>query len=472
MSVRLRVRGFDVTVLEANSYTGGKLTSFSQDGFRFDAGPSLFTNPRYVEELFQLAGKPTESYFQYKRLPTLCHYFYEDGTFLPADSQVEVFSEQLKTAFGEDPSSIMSFLQHNAWAYNITEPLFIRGALHRLKSYLTIATLKGVFAIPRLHLFSTMHEVNSRTFKDPRTVQLFNRFATYNGSSPYLAPGLMNVIPHLEHGIGAFFPVGGMHAISQSIYRLATDLGVKFELQTPVSRILHSRSQVYGVVAATKTYKADVVVSNQDVVGTYKHLLPDFSAPEKLLKQPRSSSALIFYWGIQGQFDQLGLHNIFFTENYQEEFKHIFKLASVYHDPTVYINITSKEKPDDAPVGCENWFVMINVPHHIGQDWDTIIPEARKNILQKLSKRLGRTIESLIVTEQILEPRTIEQRTSSVGGSLYGNSSNNRYAAFLRHANESRKLKGLYFVGGSVHPGGGIPLALSSAAIADSLIEN
>lgn len=472
MSVRLRVKGYDVIVVESNTYTGGKLTAFTQNGFRFDAGPSLFTNPSFVEELFHLAGKPVTDYFRYNRLSTLCHYFYDDGTYIAADADPTTFAAQLAEAFGEDQSTILKYLKHNAWAYSITEPIFIRGALHRWGSYLNSATLRGVLALPKLHLFSTMHQVNSKTFKDPRTVQLFNRFATYNGSSPYKAPGLMNVIPHLEHGIGAFFPVGGMHEISQSIYRLAQDLGVQFVLQTRVQRILYSEGKVTGVQTPTQTYPAEVVVSNQDIVGTYKKLMPDLPAPETLLSQPRSSSALIFYWGIQGVFDELGLHNIFFSNNYKEEFVYLFDKGDVYHDPTVYINITSKEKPDDAPTGCENWFVMINVPHNAGQDWDRIIAKARGNIHSKLSKRLKREIEPFILCEQVLDPRSIEERTSSVGGSLYGNSSNNRYAAFLRHANETKRVKGLYFVGGSVHPGGGIPLALSSAAIADQLINN
>lgn len=186
--------------------------------------------------------------------------------------------------------------------------------------------------------------------------------------------------------------------------------------------------------------------------------------------QERSSSALIFYWGIKKEFPELDLHNIFFARNYQQEFTALFKSQTLHTDPTVYINITSKYCTTDAPKGCENWFVMINVPANIGQDWDRLIAEARASIINKLNRLLNTKIETLIETEDILEPRTIEARTSSYQGSLYGTSSNNKFAAFLRHPNFSREFKNLFFCGGSAHPGGGIPLCLQSGRITAKLI--
>ena len=153
------------------------------------------------------------------------------------------------------------------------------------------------------------------------------------------------------------------------------------------------------------------------------------------MKQPRSSSALIFYWGIRKVFKNLDLHNIFFSSDYEKEFKCIFKEKRICEDPTVYVNITSTHKLDDAPKGCQNWFTMINVPNNQDQDWDTLIDNSRNNILKKLSEQLGEDIASLIEVEQILDPRLIESKTSSYKGALYGNSSNNKFSAFLRHAN-------------------------------------
>ena len=151
-------------------------------------------------------------------------------------------------------------------------------------------------------------------------------------------------------------------------------------------------------------------------------------------------------------------------------FEHIFDKKSISSDPTIYINISSKEEGSDAPQGCENWFVMINAPGNYGQDWETLKKEVRQRIVKKINRILKVNIEEYIEAEEILEPMTIESRTYSHKGSLYGASSNSQFAAFLRHPNFSKQLKNLYFCGGSVHPGGGIPLCLLSAKIVSNLI--
>ncbi len=189
------------------------------------------------------------------------------------------------------------------------------------------------------------------------------------------------------------------------------------------------------------------------------------------MKQERSSSAFIFYWGMNQHFPALNLHNIFFAKDYQAEFTHLFKQKKIYSDPTVYINITSKCEPGiQAPMGKENWFVMVNAPANIGQDWTDYRIQYKEAVIAKLSRMLGTDIASCIEVEEMLDPVLIESRTASYMGSLYGTSSNARMAAFLRHPNFSNKIQGLYFVGGSVHPGGGIPLCLQSAAIMSDMV--
>jgi phytoene dehydrogenase-like protein len=164
------------------------------------------------------------------------------------------------------------------------------------------------------------------------------------------------------------------------------------------------------------------------------------------------------------------VHNILFSDNYEAEFDAIFKEKNLYSEPTVYIYISSKQVPDDAPTGCENWFVMINTPADYGQDWDQLLAIARQRVISKINKQFQIQIENYIVSEHVATPITIEQKTGSWHGSLYGNASNGMLSAFNRHANFSRKFNNLYFVGGSVHPGGGIPLCLCSAKIVDDLI--
>jgi phytoene desaturase len=469
-AIRLACKGYAVQVFEKNSYPGGKLTAFVQDGYRFDAGPSLFTLPKQVDELFELAGENPRAHFNYQRLPVACHYFWDDGTFLPAPGNESDFAAEVEKVLHVPAERVLAYLNKSKFIYDTTAPVFLHRSLHIARNFLNLETLKGIIRMPRLGIFSNLHHDNVKQLGDPKLVQLFDRYATYNGSDPYQAPGVLQSIPHLEFGQGAWFPDGGMHSITTSLVALAKRKGVEFVFEKQIDEILVSQNQIRGVRCGNDTFVADLVVCNSDVVPAYRKLLASQQAPEKTLSQPRSSSALIFYWGIKQVFPQLNMHNIFFSNNYEEEFRLIFEGKQISSDPTIYINLTSNYLPSDAPDGCQNWFVMINVPGNTGQNWGQLIAQARKDILTKLSRRLGTDIESLIQCESILDPRSIEQKTSSFQGSLYGSSSNNRNAAFLRHANRSSKIRNLYFCGGSVHPGGGIPLCLQSARIVSDLI--
>ncbi len=464
-AIRLASKGYQVDVFESNAYPGGKLSEIEQDGYRFDAGPSLFTMPELVEELFELSGERAKDHFCYRQLDVNCHYFYEDGTSVAAFAEPEAFVRELSQKTGEAPENIQRALQQSAFLYDHLAELFMKRSLHRWSTFTNRAALRSYLSLHRLDFFRTMHQANQQRFTDPRVAQLFNRYATYNGSDPHQTPATMNIIPHLEFGRGAFFPERGMYSITTSLCELAQRQGVQIHFGVRVEQILLRANKIQGLRVNGENQTADLVVSNMDVVSTYQKLLPQVKPPTRLLNQPKSSSALIFYWGIRQTFEQLSLHNIFFSHNYRTEFEHIFQHRSVHYDPTVYLNITSKFKSDDAPPGCENWFTMINVPNNSGQDWDNLIERARDNIIAKLNRMLNTDVAPLIATESILDPRSIESKTSSSQGALYGNSSNNRYAAFLRHANFSRRFRGLYFCGGSVHPGGGIPLSLLSAKI-------
>ena len=465
-SIRLAVKGYAVDVFESNAYPGGKLSEFGNQGFRFDAGPSLFTMPQYVDELFELAGKDPRDYFNYQKLDMICRYFYEDGTRISAWADPLAFANEIASRTTDSAESVRRFMQKSEEIYRITHHVFLERSLHKLNTYLRADTLRSVLEFPKIDPFRTMNGAVEDFFSDSKTRRFFNRYATYNGSDPYRAPATLNVIPHLEQHYGAWFPEGGMFAITRSLVQLAEDVGVRFHYNTPVKQVLLGGNQVKGVQTEEGDFSAEVVVSNMDVWFVYQKLLKGIPPPKRTLRQERSSSALIFYWGIGRTFDELDLHNIFFSEDYREEFRYIWDQQSICADPTVYVNISSKYEKSDAPEGCENWFVMINVPANKGQDWDRLIQEAREHIIQKLSRNLGTDIGALIRTENILDPRSIESLTSSYQGALYGTSSNSRFAAFLRHPNFSGAVKGLFFTGGSVHPGGGIPLALLSARIA------
>lgn len=469
-AIRLAVKGHAVQVMERNAYPGGKLAEEWLGPYRFDAGPSLFTLPRKVDELFELAGENPRVHFNYRRLDTVCRYFYEDGTRLTASGEPEQFAAEIESVMGADRRKVMKYLRRSRELYELTAPVFIDRPFGEWQTLFSKPFLKGLGHLGKMDVFRSLHQANHDELGDPRLVQLFDRYATYNGSDPYQAPATLKVIPALEYFYGAYLPDGGMYAIPRSLAALAERLGVKFHFNTPVNRILHEGKKVTGIETSRGRMQADYVICNGDVFYMYDKLLPDLHPPQKIIGQERSSSALVFNWGIRQSFPELDLHNIFFAADYQAEFRTLFTDKEVYHDPTAYVFISSKYLPGDAPPGHENWFVLVNAPPHTGQDWASVASRIRPLLVSKLSRLLNTDIAPLIEQEWILDPRQIELRTSSYRGSLYGTSSNSRWAAFNRHPNRSAQLKGLYFTGGSVHPGGGIPLCLSSANIVASLI--
>ena len=464
-------RGHEVEVFEAGDGPGGKLSQFEKNGYRFDLGPSLFTMPQYVDELFHLAGEEPGRHFRYTRVPRVCHYFWEDGTRLEASAKIPEFARAATEITGVPSERIVEALRKSRRKYELTGRIFLEKSLHRLDTWLKPDVLRALLHLPSLDIFSSMDEVHRDQLDHPKLVQLFNRFATYNGSNPYRAPGLLSMIPHFEHGIGTYFPEGGMFAITDSIYRLALRKGVRFRFNRRIDRIEVRQGRAAALWQGENRHEYDAVISNMDVFFTYRRLLPDQPPPKRILRQEKSTSALIFYWGVKRQFPQLGLHNIFFSRDYRREFDHLER-GEVCEDATVYVNITQKYRQQDAPAGSENWFTMINVPYDRGQEWDRIVEDTRNHTLNKLSRMLDTDISPLVECEAVLDPRTIESRTDSHLGALYGTSSNDRMAAFLRHPNFSRKIDNLYFCGGSVHPGGGIPLCLLSARIVDEIMHH
>ncbi len=470
-AIRLAVQGFAVTVFEKNSYPGGKLSAFTTDGYHFDAGPSLFTQPQNIEELFVLANEPIENYLSYHKIDIACKYFFENGKEINAYSNQDLFANEMQDKTGEPKENIKNYLGRSEKLYNNLANIFLNYSLHKKSTWLNPRSFKAFSSVKFPYIFKSLSQYNT-SFKAKETQQIFNRFATYNGSNPYKAPAMLSLIPHLEQTEGAYYPHGGMINITNALYKLALKKGVQFHFDAAVQKIICPDNIAAGIVVNNENIMADVVVSNSDVYFTYKNLLSNPIKAKKVLKQERSSSALAFYWGINTSFSQLELHNIFFSENYSAEFDHIFNSKKLYSDPTIYINVTSKIEKAQAPAGCENWFVMINVPATNTYDVEAVKTAAKEYIIAKLNRILKIDIAAHIVNETFLHPQSIEANTGSYLGSLYGTSSNSKTAAFLRHPNFSKKIKNLYCCGGSVHPGGGIPLCLKSAKIVSDLVKH
>lgn len=469
-ALRLAAKGYKVKVFEKNGHPGGKINEIRHQGFRFDTGPSLFTMPQLVDELFQRFNEKASEHFNYKKLDLTCKYFWDDGTLLNAYQDINQFAEEAEFRLGIKEQRIKDFLKRNKKLYELTEDIFINNSFHKLSNYKNRSHRKMLFHLHKLNAFTTMHNFNQRWFNNEKMVQLFDRYATYNGSNPYKTPATLNIISHLEHNVGAFFPFKGMYSIVTSLVKLAERHGVEFNYNSPVDEVILQNNTAKGIKVHNEKIYADAIISDIDVVNLYWKLLPGKKIPGSQIKNERSSSAIIFYWGIDKEFPELELHNILFSNNYKAEFNNLFKEKTIYQDPTVYIFISSRKVKEDAPKGKENWFVMINAPENIGQNWEKMVNKSREAIIEKINRVLKTDMRNHILFEKLATPVTIEKDTASFGGSLYGLSSNGKFSAFLRHPNYSRAIKNLYFTGGSVHPGGGIPLCLSSAKIIDKEI--
>lgn len=468
-AARLAAQGYRVDLLEAASEPGGKMRDYQADGFRFDGGPSLFTLPEVMEQLFADCGKKMSDYVTYDRLELVTRYFYPDGTQVNAWSSPERLASELELKIGEPAAQVLAFLKRAAYMYRITASVFIERSLHDWRNLLRLSTFLRLFAIPRLGIFTSMYHFQKRWLRHERSLQLFGRFATYNGSDPYRAPGTLSMIAHIEQERGAFYPHGGMVALRNALHQLAIDLGVHIRVNTRADRFWIHEKRLKGLLLGEEREVYPIVVCANDILQVQRQQMPRKYSLKRFLSQELSTSAVVFHWAVQGSFPQLDLHNVFFSAHYRREFQHLQR-GEIDFDPTWYVYISSKKNPADAPSGFENWFVMANVPAQRDLPWEALVERLREEAFDRLSKALGIDLKSLVNEQRVITPLEMERVTGAVGGALYGPASNSRWSAFLRQANRDQRIKGLFYCGGTVHPGGGIPLCLHSAAITADLV--
>jgi phytoene desaturase len=475
-ALRLAAAGCRVRVYDRRDGPGGKAYSEQIGAFRFDTGPSLFTMPEVFDQLFAEAGLKREDYFSILPLDPICRYQWNDGHVFEAPPGLQgtgSMAEAVIRELEEEREATERFFRHISRIHDAAAELFLWKSLSDGGTYRSRAFWR---ALPRLPLIDPLRSMDSslrRFFRGAKTVQLFDRYATYNGSDPFRVPATLLIIPRVEYGGGGYAVAGGIYAVPAAVERACEELGVEFHYRREVQRILYrSDRRVTGLQVDGQRVEADLVVCNADVDSAYRVLLEDGEAPlaRRYRRLTPSSSGMVFYWGMKQPFPMLRVNNIFFSSDYRREFTQIFRHGQVPEEPTIYVNITSKVSPDDAPAGGENWFVLCNVPPDTGQDWQREAERTRQGVIERLSRLLGTNVAAAIAEEGRLLPPDIERLTGSTGGRLYGIASNSRLAAFLRHPGRSRRYPGLYFTGGSVHPGGGMPLTVLSGKIAADLL--
>jgi phytoene desaturase len=470
-ALRLAKMGFDVALFEKNETAGGKLNEKKLGAYRFDAGPSLLTMPFVIDELFEFCGSSRQDFLEFMPLEPICRYFYPDGIRLDARSDIEKMKQEIAQFSPHDAEVYENFLAYTERIYKLTADIFLFSPIHEFAEVWKWQNLPTLLRLPQIDPLRTVHGGVSRFFKDARLVQLFDRYATYNGSNPYRAPATLNVIPYVEYVLGSYYIRGGMYRLAEALVQLALQLGVKIQTSARVEKILHDGRRVIGLQVNGEKIAGDFVLCGQDVVVAYNELIDGFEKHrDKLNRLEPSCSGLVFLWGVKKRHPELAHHNIFFSRDYQKEFAQIFAEKRPPDDPTIYIAITSKSDPAHAPAHGENWFVLLNMPSLTdGINWQNETARVRDIVIKKLARR-GFEVANQIEAEFVFSPEDFYKNYLSNRGSIYGISSNSRSTAFQRPANRSRELRGLYFAGGSTHPGGGIPLVLLSGKMAAELI--
>lgn len=468
---RLARDGHEVVVVEKNEGPGGKVNLVESGGFSFDTGASLVTMKHVFEDLFEYCGRDIGDYLEMVPLDPICRYFWKGGTRLDTSTDLARTESGISSFAPEDARKLRKYLEDSKRKYEIAERTFLSKSLNELPKLLTPANLPDLLRISSL---SSLDAFNRRFFASQKVRQLFDRYATYNGSSPFQTPATFSLIAYAEFGMGAWYPKGGIYRIALAIEKLAEELGVQFRYSEAAEEVVVRGGRAAAVRTDSAVIEAEVVVANSDAVTTYRKLVPEESRKRypdrKLARIEPSCGGFVILLGTNRKFDQLAHHNIFFSEDYRAEFEAIFGSLTVPEDPTIYVCATSRTDPSQAPKGGENLFVLLNAPYTGVVDWDSQAEKLSEKVIGMLE---GFGLEGLagsVVFRDVITPADFEKRYEANRGSIYGISSNGILSAFMRIPNRDRDIEGLYFVGGTTHPGGGMPLVLLSAKMAAGLI--
>ncbi len=480
-AIRLQVLGHQVTLVERNPQVGGKLAVLEDSGYFFDIGPSLMTLPHLFEELCELAGTTLDVEMDLVRLDPQFSYHWPDGSRLlvhddPAATMAAV--DELVPGAGAQWESYARKAQR---IWDVSERTFFAGPMNN--PWEMLRRMRSPLDLWAIDSLRSLHRSASRAFTDPRLVQLVDRYATYSGSSPYRAPATLACITHIESRYGCWYPIGGLGVLAATIERLALRVGVEIRTSTEVTALhtgngritaaeLGSVSKGFETADNREMFAADVVIANADAEHLYRDLLQDGAAMRKVQRAERSSSGFVVCAGVRGLTPEITHHNLWFSEDYRTEFAQI-AAGEIPEDPTVYACVSSVTDPSQAPSGNENWFLLINTAplkddagSGPGSSFDRSV--ATERVLATLARK-GVDLRDRIEVLHTLTPEDLATRYRAPGGAIYGTSSNGRRAAFLRPSNTT-PYPNLFLVGGSSHPGGGLPLVTMSARIVAEMV--
>ena len=462
-AIRLATAGHEVTIYERNDVVGGKLASFERNGYSFDLGPSLLTLPHVFDEVFQLAGTSLAAEVDLVRLDPQFRYHWRDGSKLIVHDDNDATAAEFE-AFAGAGQAWRDYDERGKTIWEVSERTFFAGPMtNPLVLAKRMGSPKDLTAIDGLR---TLDAAARATFADRHLRQWARRYATYSGSSPFKAPATLTCVPHIEAAHGCWYPMGGLAALCAALQRVAEGTGVEIRTSTAVADVQSDGTKVNGLrLQNGERVAADVVVANVDALHLYEELLDDEGEAKKVRRAPRSTSGFVLCLGVTGTTEGIGHHNVWFSDQSTQEFLQL-DAGELADDPTIYGCVSSVTDPSQAPAGNENWYLLVNTPP--GVEINT--PQYRDLVLERLAAH-GVDLRERMQFCARMTPADIEELFGSAGGAIYGTSSNGKRAAFNRPANRGAR-EGLYLVGGSSHPGGGLPLVATSAKIVAEMIDD
>jgi diapolycopene oxygenase len=473
-AISLAIKGYSVCVFEKNDSVGGKLNVLKKDGFSFDLGPSILTLPHYFRRLWTRAGRRMEDDVTIETVAPHWRNFFEDGTVI--DLHMDPFEMKRELSKLGDPELekvFYAFLKYSAKQYDLIEKGYFERGLDTKQDFISFYEWKDLL---KIDYWSTMHKRVKKRLKNPYLIDIMDYFIKYVGSSALKAPGFMNLMPTIQFRYDLWYVKGGMYNLAVGMERLAKALGVDMRLSSEVKEIEKEGNNVRGVRLVDGSFHtADILVSNMEVIPAYEKLLKEEEAFLRTLDpfEP-ACSGLVLHIGTNRPFPQLAHHNFFYAKDQEKHFRMVFEEGTIPEDPTLYVVAPSRTDPSVCPRGCDNIKILPHIPYLRKQGNPS--PEAyldlRDRILQKMERTGLKGLRESIITEDMWTPVDIQKRYYSNGGSIYGVVSDRKKNFALKCPKKSPRYKNLFFTGGSVNPGGGMPMVvLCGQNLADMIHE-
>lgn len=466
-AARLARAGFAVQVLEKNKTPGGRCSQLVRDGHRFDLGATLFLMPEVFAQTYADLGERMADHVDLHRVDPTYRIRFDDGTVLDLTNDLHAMLTQLEALEPGSFEAMLRYLVEGSRSYHLSLERLVGRNFTSYREYFSPQNLP---LLVRLKPLAKHYRNVSRYFKDTHLRQAFSFQNMYLGLSPFDAPATYALLQYTEFAEGVWFPRGGLYRVIESLESIAKANGVQFRYHCPVTAIEVEGDRATGVVLADGTQlRADIIVANADLPYVYARLLPDRAAAERLERLRYTCSAMMFYWGVDRVYPQLGTHNIFLAGDYRGSFDRIFKEHTLPDQPSIYVHAPARMDPAAAPAGQDTLMVLVPVGHldaAAGQDWPDLQARARTAVFDWLATRAGITdLEQHLKFEVSFTPQHWSSMYNLAKGSAFGLSHNFTQVGYLRPHNRHRRYANLYFVGSSTHPGTGLPMVLISARL-------